>query len=191
MAIENYSTKEHQTVFCAVRFGNVLDSSGSVIPLFRKQINEGGPITVTHPEVKRYFMLVSEAVSLVLSADQMSRGGEIFTLDMGEQYKILDLARLMIKMNGLIEKNKMNPEGDIEIKLIGLNKEEKLMEELNYSSTKLEKTNNEKVYKTITKNINTEEFRIMEDKIKLIIKENKTEHLQKFLKENIEGFKGV
>ena len=191
MAIENYSTKKHQTIFCAVRFGNVLDSSGSVIPLFRKQIKEGGPITVTHPEVKRYFMLVSEAVSLVLSADQMSTGGEIFTLDMGEQYKILDLAKLMIKMNGLIEKNKMNPEGDIEIKLIGLNKEEKLMEELNYSSTKLEKTNNEKVYKTITKNINTEEFKIMEDKIELIIKENNIEHLQKFLKENIEGFKGV
>ena len=191
MAIENYSLKKNKTIFCAVRFGNVLDSSGSVIPLFRKQIHEGGPITLTHPEVKRYFMLVSEAVSLVLSADQMSKGGEIFTLDMGEQYKILDLAKLMIKMNGLDEKNDKNPSGDIEIKLIGLNKEEKLMEELNYRSLKLEKTNNDKIYKTITKNINLEEFEILKNKIDKIISENAKSELKNFLKENIEGYREV
>ncbi len=191
MAIENYSLKKNKTIFCAVRFGNVLDSSGSVIPLFRKQIKEGGPITLTHPEVKRYFMLVSEAVSLVLSADQMSKGGEIFTLDMGEQYKILDLAKLMIKMNGLDEKNDKNPSGDIEIKLIGLNKEEKLMEELNYRSLKLEKTNNDKIYKTITKNINLEEFEILKNKIDKIISENAKSELKNFLKENIEGYREV
>ena len=191
MAIENYSLKQNKTIFCAVRFGNVLDSSGSVIPLFRKQIKEGGPITLTHPEVKRYFMLVSEAVSLVLSADQMSKGGEIFTLDMGEQYKILDLAKLMIKMNGLDEKNDKNPSGDIEIKLIGLNKEEKLMEELNYRSLKLEKTNNDKIYKTITRNMNLEEFEILKNKIDKIISENAKSELKNFLKENIEGYRKV
>ena len=191
MAIENYSLKQNKTFFCAVRFGNVLDSSGSVIPLFRKQIKEGGPITLTHPEVKRYFMLVSEAVSLVLSADQMSKGGEIFTLDMGEQYKILDLAKLMIKMNGLDEKNDKNPSGDIEIKLIGLNKEEKLMEELNYRSLKLEKTNNDKIYKTITRNMNLEEFEILKNKIDKIISENAKSELKNFLKENIEGYRKV
>ena len=191
MAIENYSLKNNKTIFCAVRFGNVLDSSGSVIPLFRKQIKDGGPITLTHPEVKRYFMLVSEAVSLVLSADQMSKGGEIFTLDMGEQYKILDLAKLMIKMNGLDEKNDKNPSGDIEIKLIGLNKEEKLMEELNYRSLKLEKTDNDKIYKTVTKNTNQKEFEILKNKIEKIISENAKSELKNFLKENIEGYKEV
>ena len=191
MAIENYSLKQNKTIFCAVRFGNVLDSSGSVIPLFRKQIKEGGPITLTHPEVKRYFMLVSEAVSLVLSADQMSKGGEIFTLDMGEQYKILDLAKLMIKMSGLDEKNDKNPNGDIEIKLIGLNKEEKLMEELNYRSLKLEKTDNDKIYKTVTKNTNQKEFEILKNKIEKIISENAKSELKNFLKENIEGYKEV
>tara|TARA_Y100000389_G_C17462154_1_gene522609 strand:- start:2162 stop:3991 length:1830 start_codon:yes stop_codon:yes gene_type:complete len=191
MAIENYSLKNNKTIFCAVRFGNVLDSSGSVIPLFRKQIKDGGPITLTHPEVKRYFMLISEAVSLVLSADQMSKGGEIFTLDMGEQYKIIDLAKLMIKMNGLDEKNVKNPKGDIEIKLIGLNKEEKLMEELNYRSLKLEKTDNDKIYKTVTKNINQKEFEILKNKIEKIISENAKSELKNFLKENIEGYKEV
>jgi FlaA1/EpsC-like NDP-sugar epimerase len=191
MAIENYSLKNNKTIFCAVRFGNVLDSSGSVIPLFRKQIKDGGPITLTHPEVKRYFMLISEAVSLVLSADQMSKGGEIFTLDMGEQYKIIDLAKLMIKMNGLDEKNVRNPKGDIEIKLIGLNKEEKLMEELNYRSLKLEKTDNDKIYKTVTKNINQKEFEILKNKIEKIISENAKSELKNFLKENIEGYKEV
>ena len=191
MAIENYSLKNNKTIFCAVRFGNVLDSSGSVIPLFRKQIKDGGPITLTHPEVKRYFMLVSEAVSLVLSADQMSKGGEIFTLDMGEQYKILDLAKLMIKMSGLDEKNDKNPNGDIEIKLIGLNKEEKLMEELNYRSLKLEKTDNDKIYKTVTKNTNQKEFEILKNKIEKIISENAKSELKNFLKENIEGYKEV
>ena len=191
MAIENYSLKNNKTIFCAVRFGNVLDSSGSVIPLFRKQIKDGGPITLTHPEVKRYFMLVSEAVSLVLSADQMSKGGEIFTLDMGEQYKILDLAKLMIKMSGLDEKNDKNPNGDIEIKLIGLNREEKLMEELNYRSLKLEKTDNDKIYKTVTKNTNQKEFEILKNKIEKIISENAKSELKNFLKENIEGYKEV
>lgn len=118
------------TTFCMVRFGNVLGSSGSVVPLFRKQIEEGGPITITHPEIVRYFMLIPEAAQLVIQAGAMAKGGEVFVLDMGEPIKIVDLARTMIDMAGLEEKNEDHPYGDIEIRYVGLRPGEKLYEEL-------------------------------------------------------------
>lgn len=118
------------TTFCMVRFGNVLGSSGSVVPLFQKQIEEGGPITITHPEIVRYFMLIPEAAQLVIQAGAMAKGGEVFVLDMGEPIKIVDLARTMIDMAGLEEKNAENPDGDIEIRYVGLRPGEKLYEEL-------------------------------------------------------------
>ncbi len=118
------------TTFCMVRFGNVLGSSGSVIPLFQRQIAHGGPLTITHPEVSRYFMLIAEASQLVIQAGAMAHGGDVFVLDMGEPVKIVDLARTMIVMSGLTEKTELHPDGDIEIKFVGLFPGEKLHEEL-------------------------------------------------------------
>jgi FlaA1/EpsC-like NDP-sugar epimerase len=127
---EQEKTKPRSTRFCMVRFGNVLDSSGSVIPLFKKQIAEGKAITVTHPEIIRYFMTIPEASQLVIQAGAMSSGGDVFVLDMGEPVKILDLAKNLIQLSGLEIKSSKNPNGDIEIHFTGLRPGEKLYEEL-------------------------------------------------------------
>ena len=118
------------THFCMVRFGNVLGSSGSVVPLFQEQIQHGGPVTVTHPEIIRYFMTIPEAAQLVIQASAMGEKGEVFVLDMGEPVKILDLAKRMIHLSGLTVKDQNNPDRDIEIKITGLRSGEKLYEEL-------------------------------------------------------------
>jgi FlaA1/EpsC-like NDP-sugar epimerase len=113
-----------------VRFGNVLGSSGSVIPLFQRQIARGGPVTITHPDVSRYFMLIPEAAQLVIQAGAMAKGGDVFVLDMGEPVRILDLARTLIALSGLTEKTPQNSGGDVEINYVGLFPGEKLHEEL-------------------------------------------------------------
>ena len=130
LVLQAFAKLQHNTCFTMVRFGNVLDSSGSVIPLFKKQIEEGGPVTVTDINIVRYFMTIPEAVELVIQASAMGKGGDVFVLDMGEPIRINDLAIKMIQLSGLQVRDKDNPDGDIEIKFIGLRPGEKLFEEL-------------------------------------------------------------
>jgi FlaA1/EpsC-like NDP-sugar epimerase len=131
--------RDSDTQYITIRFGNVLGSSGSVIPLFKKQIANGGPLTVTHPDIKRYFMSISEASQLVIQAATYGKGGEIFILDMGEPIKIVDLAKQMITASGLIE------DRDIKIEFVGLRPGEKLYEELLYSDEEVLSTDHPKV----------------------------------------------
>ncbi len=130
LALQAIASTNPGTKFSMVRFGNVLGSSGSVVPKFRQQIRDGGPITLTHPEITRYFMTIPEASQLVIQAGAMAKGGDVFVLDMGESVRIMDLARRMIELSGLTVKDEENPDGDIEIAISGLRPGEKLYEEL-------------------------------------------------------------
>jgi FlaA1/EpsC-like NDP-sugar epimerase len=130
LILQGLQARTTTTRFCMVRFGNVLESSGSVVPLFREQIKRGGPVTVTHKDIIRYFMTIPEAAQLVLQAGSMAKGGDVFVLDMGEPVRILDLARRMIRLMGATVRDENTPDGDIEIVFTGLRPGEKLFEEL-------------------------------------------------------------
>ncbi|MEE8181755.1 MAG: UDP-N-acetylglucosamine 4,6-dehydratase family protein, partial [Candidatus Thorarchaeota archaeon] len=138
---------ESETSFIVVRFGNVLGSRGSVVPIFKRQISRGGPITITHPEMIRYFMTVPEAVQLVIQAGSMGNGGEIFVLDMGEPVRIVDLAKDLIKLSGL------EPEIDIDIEFVGIRPGEKLYEELFTENESLDATKNERIFLTMAEKV--------------------------------------
>ncbi|EOU4466305.1 polysaccharide biosynthesis protein, partial [Shigella sonnei] len=130
LVLQALSARQSQTRFCMVRFGNVLGSSGSVVPLFEKQIAQGGPVTLTHRDIIRYFMTIPEASQLVIQAGAMGHGGDVFVLDMGDPVKIYDLAKRMIRLSGLSVRDDKNPDGDIAIEVTGLRPGEKLYEEL-------------------------------------------------------------
>jgi FlaA1/EpsC-like NDP-sugar epimerase len=130
LVLQSLAARQSDTKFTMVRFGNVLNSSGSVIPLFKQQIKSGGPVTVTDRNIIRYFMTIPEAVELVIQAGAMGQGGDVFVLDMGQPIKIYDLAKRMIRLSGLEVKDESSPKGDIEIQITGLRPGEKLYEEL-------------------------------------------------------------
>ncbi len=146
MVLQALSAEVSKTKFSMVRFGNVLGSSGSVVPKFRQQIRDGGPITLTHLEITRYFMTIPEAAQLVIQAGAMAHGGDVFVLDMGESVKIADLARRMVELSGMTVKDDQNPEGEIAIEVTGLRPGEKLYEELLIGDNP-ERTSHERIMK--------------------------------------------
>lgn len=176
--------QENKTEFVAVRFGNVLGSNGSVIPRFKKQIQQGGPVTVTHPEITRFFMTIPEAAQLVLQAAAYAKGGEIFVLDMGEPVKIYNLAKKMISLSGFV------PGEDIEIKITGLREGEKLYEELLMAEEGLEKTAHSKIYVGQPLDINKE---ILEEKLSKLesVIEKDIPTVKKIVSEVVPTYKSV
>jgi FlaA1/EpsC-like NDP-sugar epimerase len=157
LIVQGASEHQSKTIVSMVRFGNVLGSSGSVVPHFKKQIADGGPVTLTHPEINRYFMTIPEAASLVIQAGSMSEGGEVFVLDMGEPVKIIDLAKNMIKLSGYSVQDSDNTEGDIAIEITGLRPGEKLYEELLICGNE-EATNHPKIMKANEAYLNHDEL---------------------------------
>tara|TARA_Y100000589_G_scaffold114753_1_gene108953 strand:- start:735 stop:2654 length:1920 start_codon:yes stop_codon:yes gene_type:complete len=176
------------TKFSIVRFGNVLDSSGSVIPKFREQIKNGGPITLTHPKITRYFMTITEAAQLVIQAGSMAKGGDVFLLDMGEPIRIYQLATRMIELSGKSIKNKQNPKGDIEIKIIGLRPGEKLYEELLLSDLPI-KTKHPKIFKSKEPFIEIDKLIKEMNNLKKLIEENDLNNIIEKLKTLVPDYK--
>ncbi len=190
MILQSYSDDlkvKQVTRITMVRFGNVLGSSGSAIPLFQKQIKEGGPVTVTDPAVTRYFMSIPEAAELVIQAGAMGEGGDVFVLDMGEPVKIIDLAKRLIRLNGLYVKDENNPNGDIEVSISGLRPGEKLFEELligdNVSSTV-----HKQIHRAEEDYINKDEIMNYIQKLKNAELNNDVLALKQIFKEVIDGY---
>ncbi len=180
-----YNTK---TNFSIVRFGNVLESSGSVIPKFKKQIIEGGPVTLTHKDVRRFFMTITEASQLVIQAGAMGKQAEVFVLDMGRSIKIIDLIKKMINLLGFTLKNKENPTGDIEIKIIGLRPGEKLFEELLIGDNP-KKTNHFKIKKINDPLIPFNQLEVYLKNLKNLINKNKASAVKQLLKKLLKSYK--
>jgi len=179
---------QYGTRFSMVRFGNVLDSSGSVIPLFKEQIKQGGPVTVTDSKMLRYFMSIPEAVELVIQAGAMAKGGDVFVLDMGEPVRILDLATKMIRLSGLQVKDKLNPGGDIEIEFTGLRPGEKLYEELLIDGN-VSKTDNSMILRADEEMMAWEDLKLIIDQLKGAVDRGDSFKLRQLLIKAVPGFK--
>lgn len=187
LVLQGFSQVSRKTVFCMVRFGNVLGSSGSVVPLFRRQIQEGGPITVTHTDIIRFFMTIPEAAQLVIQAGAMAKGGEVFLLDMGEPVKILDLAKRMIHLSGLRLQDDTNPHGDIRIEVTGLRPGEKLYEELLIDSD-AEKTEHPRIFKANENCLPWLELEAVLDKLRHACEQRHLSMVYQLLSENVQGY---
>lgn len=187
MVVQSKNEQAEGTQYCMVRFGNVINSSGSVVPLFRKQIAEGGPITITHKKVTRFFMTIAEASSLVIQAGEFSEGGEVFILDMGEQVKIKDLAEKLIYLSGMNISENGNGDG-IEIREVGLRPGEKLYEELLISGDEI-RTSNTKIFKSIEKYLSSDTLNTVLHNLRQGIDANNIEVIRNILTENVEGYK--
>ena len=179
---------QYRTRFSMVRFGNVLGSSGSVIPLFRKQIKQGGPVTVTDPEIQRYFMSIPEAVELVIQAGAMSKGGDLFVLDMGKPVRILDLAQKMIRLSGLRLKDELYPDGDIEIEYTGLRPGEKLYEELLIGGN-VSDTNNPMILRAEEEMLAWGDLKLILDELEQAVDSGDQGKLRQLLIKAVPGFK--
>ena len=180
--------KNLNTDFSIVRFGNVLESSGSVIPKFKKQINEGGPVTLTHKDVTRYFMTVTEAAQLVIQAGAMGKNADVFVLDMGNSVKIRELIKKMINLSGLSVKDDKNSKGDIEIKITGLRPGEKLYEELLIGDNP-QKTRHPKIQKTSDPFVPLDQLELELNNLKNFLEKNEVKEVKKILKKLIELYK--
>ncbi|REL36982.1 polysaccharide biosynthesis protein [Thalassotalea euphylliae] len=187
LVLQGLAKRDHQTRFVMVRFGNVLGSSGSVVPLFKKQIRSGGPITVTHPDIIRYFMTIPEAAQLVIQAGAMGKGGDVFVLDMGKPVKIVDLAVKMTHMMGFTVKDQNNPAGDIEIQYSGLRPGEKLYEEL-LIDDHAQATDHQRILTANERSISWAEVMVLLNKITEAMKDDNIDEIRQLLIEAPLGF---
>ena len=183
-----YEESNKSTKLSMVRFGNVIDSSGSVIPKFKQQIRNGGPITLTHPEVTRYFMSIPEAAQLVIQAGSMSEGCDVFVLDMGEPLKIIDLIKRIVRLSGLSISDEQNPDGDIKIKITGLRPGEKLFEELLLGEDPQDTIHN-KIKKAQDPFIKWSELKISLEDLRYLVDKNNIKEILNILEKLIVGFK--
>ena len=188
LILQAFAVKQNRTIFSMVRFGNVLGSSGSVIPLFKKQIIEGGPVTVTDKKIIRYFMTVTEAVELTIQAGAMGTGGDVFVLDMGKPVKIQELAEKMIHLSGLQVKDESHPEGDIEIKYTGLRAGEKLYEELLIGDN-VSETDNPLIMRAKEDKLNWDNLKLLLENLRVVNDSDDHEKLRNLLIEIVPGFK--
>ncbi len=187
MVLQALGSLDPKVKFSIVRFGNVLGSSGSVVPKFRRQIREGGPITLTHPDITRYFMTIPEAAQLVVQAGALTEGGDVFVLDMGEAVRIADLAKRMVELSGLTIKDSQNPYGDIEIKITGLRPGEKLYEEL-LIGERSESTSHPRILRASEDFLVWEQLEIKLGRLEQALKLNDIKMIRSIMKELVVGY---